>query len=129
MAILWGLEFGHLVIQAGLVCASPPEVLYAYSGAEFNDQFGPAAVVKLARERAAARLARKEKNFARYQRRHDQWCRNVYQKPWKEFAAERGITGTRPESIILDDVHAEATPEQRKILEAWHNKPPGDAPR
>lgn len=37
---------------------------------------------KLARARFEARMARKAAGRARYQRRHGQWCRNVYAEPW-----------------------------------------------
>jgi hypothetical protein len=47
-----------------------PELAYAYSGAEFNDEHGPTAVAKLARERAESRLARKYARRARYMRKH-----------------------------------------------------------
>jgi len=49
-----------------------PELTYAYSGLEWNDHFGPAARVKLARERAEGRAARKYARRARYMRRHHQ---------------------------------------------------------
>jgi len=72
VAAFWIIEFGHLVAAMGLVAAPPyPEVAYAYSGAEFNDQFGPAAATRLARARAEERLKRKDIRRARYQRMHD----------------------------------------------------------
>jgi hypothetical protein len=70
MAILFGLEFGHLAAAAGLIPKLDPEVTYAYSGAEFNDEFGPAAVAKLARELAHARKVRHTRRWLRYERRH-----------------------------------------------------------
>lgn len=48
-----------------------PEVAFAYSGAEFNEDFGPAGLARLARERADARLARKDARRHRYMRRYD----------------------------------------------------------
>jgi hypothetical protein len=124
MGVFWALEFGHLLPCAGIVAAPPyPEVAYAYSGAEFNDQFGPAAVSRIARARAEARLKRKDIRRARYQRRHDQWCRNLYKESWPQYAARTGISGTRPTCMILDDPHTEMpTEEQRKSMLAWHEK-------
>lgn len=68
MAIIFGLEFGHLAIAAGLIGPPPAEVLYAYSGAQFNEDMGPNELVRIARERAEARKARKLANFQRYRR-------------------------------------------------------------
>lgn len=46
-----------------------PEIAYAYAAA-FNDGFGPAAAVRLARERQEARMRQKYARRARYMRRH-----------------------------------------------------------
>lgn len=67
---VWLMEFGHLAHAAGVVPRQSPEMYYAYSGAEFNDQFGPAAVAKMARERHHARLVRHTHRWLRYERRH-----------------------------------------------------------
>ena len=48
----------------------PPEVEYVYSGAEFNEAFGPVELVKIARQRAEARQRRRRINRARYRRRY-----------------------------------------------------------
>lgn len=52
------------------IAGLPREVDYAYSGAEFNEAFGPLEVVKLARRRAEARRRRRLVNRARYRRQY-----------------------------------------------------------
>jgi len=56
-------------IEIDIPVDAAPELSYAYSRLEFNDHFGPAARVTLARERAEARALRKAHNRARYRRR------------------------------------------------------------
>lgn len=67
MAILFALELGHLVpgLLTEPMCA---EVRYAYSGAIFNEEFGPAEIARIARIRALGRATRKRANFQRYRR-------------------------------------------------------------
>lgn len=119
---VWMIEFGHLAHAAGVVPRQSPEMYYAYSGAEFNDQFGPAAVAKLARERHHARLLRKTQDWLRYERRHGRThlkhansCGNqnaVHPRGAYDDVEAcgcrrppdlRGLRGNRPSHIILDD--------------------------
>jgi hypothetical protein len=44
---------------------------------------------KLAKARFEARMVRKAAGRARYQRRHGQWCRNVYKDPWPAWYERR----------------------------------------
>lgn len=60
----------HAVSQ--ILTYTCPEVSYAYSPLEFNEAFGPIALVTLARKRADARLERKQNGRLRYWRRHGQ---------------------------------------------------------
>lgn len=59
-----------------------PEVDYAFSGAEFNDQMTPVILVALARHRADQRRERKRINRARYQRMHDRHRRYPH---WSKY--------------------------------------------
>lgn len=69
----------HSLERVEIAVALPPgpEIAYAYA-AEFNDGFGPAAAVRLARERQEARMRQKYARRARYMRRS---CRNM--PAWK----------------------------------------------
>ncbi len=58
--------------------APGPEIAFAYSGAEFNEDFGPAALVKLARERQEARWTKKMHNRRRFMRRQRRLCMQAY---------------------------------------------------
>jgi hypothetical protein len=87
MGVFWALEFGHLLPCAGIVAAPPyPEVAYAYSGAEFNEEFGPAAVASIARGRAEARMTRKRANYQRYRRAYTRQRAIDY---WRYFQLHR----------------------------------------
>lgn len=55
-------------IEIDLPIGPLPEVEFVYSGAEFNEEFGPLALVKLARERGEARVRQKCNDRARYRR-------------------------------------------------------------
>jgi hypothetical protein len=58
---------------------------------------------KLARARFEARMEGKRIRRARYQRRHGQWCSNVYAESWPHYAARTGLSGYRGTAIIMDD--------------------------
>lgn len=64
------LERIEITIDLHLTPGNCPELAYAYSAPECNDEHGPTAVAKLARERAEARIARKYARRARYMRQH-----------------------------------------------------------
>jgi hypothetical protein len=69
-------------------------------------------LMKLARARFEARMARKEARRARYMRRHGQIMQSW---PCK------GLTGAAPRMMILDDPHAEMpTDAQRATIERWY---------
>lgn len=64
---------GFFIQHIGALDRLPPEVLQVYDGqTEFNEEFGPTALVTLARGRAALRLDRKRRGSLRYHRRHRQ---------------------------------------------------------
>lgn len=105
-----------------------PEVLQVYAGkTEFNEEFGPTALVALARSRAEARLERKRRGSLRYHRRHRQWahsngCSNQNAiHPLGSFsgAARRGrrlgLSGNRATLVILDDPHQASVDAQREV--------------
>jgi hypothetical protein len=73
-----------------------PELTYAYSDAEFNEEFGPTALADLARRRAEARRRRKDARRARYMRRHDRFRR--YADPTKYVV----VAELPPESFYAD---------------------------
>lgn len=86
-----------------------------------------AELVKLARARCAARTERKRIRRARYLRRHGQ-----SQQSWPPkylYCGAGGITGTRPECIIIDDPHAEMPGDdiRGKIL-GWYDEHLGHTP-
>lgn len=93
--------FSQVPIAAHMVMLHrpSPEVLQVYAGkTEFNEEFGPTALVALARSRADARLERKAARRARYYKRMKQTG-----MPPIRLA---GLLGNRPSHVILDDPEA-----------------------
>ena len=70
---VYTLDPGSLeTIEINVLAPAAPELAYAYADLEFNEEFGPIARVRLARQRADARMERKMHRRARYMRRHGQ---------------------------------------------------------
>lgn len=76
----WAAAAALLPDVSHAITGLPREVEYVYSGAEFNEAFGPLELVKIARRRNDVRRARRRLNQKRFHRRYARIGENIHKK-------------------------------------------------